>query len=169
MFFPSNVNISFRFTNIIFFTCTYSFVYYASWVGFLLFIRNRFLIFLVNHFILTSYKSLVSSWNFLKKRLEDVSFFLQYGTSIKIRKEYHLQKFLLQKLNHSIYLVNCFFQMLAVNFMWKPTHMAALIFLSRTFKSYKEKVLCLHLLKCWKPDRTLQNNAAILFSKKFSK
>ena len=41
------------------------------------------------------------------------------------------QKFLLQKLNHSIYLVNYFFQILAVIFMWKPTtSIVALIFLS---------------------------------------
>ena len=33
VFFPSNLNILFRFTNIIFFTCTHSVVYCASWVG----------------------------------------------------------------------------------------------------------------------------------------
>ena len=58
-----------------------------------------------------------------------------------------MQKLLLQKRNDSICLVNCFFQMLAVIFMWKPTGIAALIFLSRAFTSYTEKVLYLHLLK----------------------
>ena len=57
----------------------------------------------------------------------------------------------------------------SVIFMWKPTGIAALNFLPRTFKFYKEKVLCLHHLKRWKPDRTLQNNVVILFSRKFGK
>ena len=58
--------------------------------------------------------------------------------------------------------------MLAVMLMWKAG-IAALIILSRTFKCYKEKILCLHLLKRWKLDRTLQKNDVILFSKKFDK
>ena len=35
--------------------------------------------------------------------------------------------------------------------------------------SYEEKDLCLHLLKRWKLNRTLQDNAVNLFSEKFSK
>ena len=85
----------------------------------------------------------------------------------KLLEHVILRKLLLQKLNHCICLVNCFFQMLAVIFMWKATGIAALIFLPRTFNSYK-RVLSLHLLKRWKPDKTLQSNAVILFSRKFS-
>ena len=54
--------------------------------------------------------------------------------------------------------------MFAVIFLWKPTSIAALIFLPRTFKSYEENILCLHLMKRWKPVRTFQKNAAILNS-----
>ena len=57
--------------------------------------------------------------------------------------------------------------MLAVIFMWKPTNIAALIFLPRTLKSYKEKLLCLYLLKRWK--QTERYNAVILFPKKNQK
>ena len=77
-----------------------------------------------------------------------------------LQKECHLQKFLLQKRNHSIYLVNFFFQILAVIFMEQFTGIATCNFFIRTFKSHKEKIFCLHLLKPWKPDRNLQNNAA---------
>ena len=80
MLFPSNFNISFRFTNIIFLHVHISSYITQAGLEFLLFKRNTFLIFLVTHFILILYKSLVSSW----KHLEDVSFFSQYGISIKI-------------------------------------------------------------------------------------
>ena len=49
--------------------------------------------------------------------------------------------------------------MLAIIFTQKTTGIEALIFLSRTFKSYKENVFFLHLLKL---DRNLLNNAAFL-------
>ena len=51
------------------------------------------------------------------------------------------------KLNHSIDLVNCFFQMFAGIFAWKPT-VTPLVFYQELF--------CLHLLKLWKPERTFQ-------------
>ena len=78
-----NFNILFRFNNIIFFICTNSFVHYASWEGFLLFKQSRFLLFLVIHFIVISFKSLVSSRNFLRSRLEDVLFLSHYGCQSK--------------------------------------------------------------------------------------
>ena len=56
---------------------------------------------------------------------------------------------LLQKRNRSIYLANCFFQMLAVILMRKATDFAPLIFLTRASRSYKAKVLTLHFPKHW--------------------
>ena len=93
MFFPSNFEISFRFNDIIFFTCSYFSVHYVSWVWILTLNETDFSSFW------WSILSLVGSWNFLRKRLENVSFFSQYGTSIKI--SYFLsQKSQVVKCNH---------------------------------------------------------------------
>ena len=84
-FFASNFNILSHLTNIIFFTCINSFEYYTSRVGDLFH-------FLVIDFILISYKSLVSSWNFFIKHLKDGWFFSQYEISIKIIWFFNLKK-----------------------------------------------------------------------------
>ena len=66
------------------------------------------------------------------------------------------------------YLANCFLN--ARSYFYVKTHWhGSSKFLLRTFKSYKEKVLYVHLLKRCKPGRTLENNAAIPFSRKFRK
>ena len=57
------------------------------------------------------------------------------------------KKPLLRKIYRSIYLANCFYQMVAVIVMQKPTDIVALNFLPRTFRSYKAKVLSLYFLK----------------------
>ena len=74
--------------------------------GFLLFKWNRVLVFLVIHFILISYKSLESSWNFLSKRLQDVSFFSQYGNSM-IWQTYQHVLYLIQQVSH--FLLSCLY------------------------------------------------------------
>ena len=89
--------------------------------------------------------------------------------SKKVYRRKAILKFLLRKLNYSIYLANCFFQMLAVIFTWKPTGIVVLNFLQRTFESHKEKVLSLLFPKCWKRSRNLQSNAIILFSRRSRK
>ena len=62
---------------------TPSYIAQAGW-RFFLFKQNRFLIFVVIHFIMISYKSLVSSWDFLRECLADVLFLTKNGISIKI-------------------------------------------------------------------------------------
>ena len=73
--------------------------------------ETNFSSFLVIHFILILYKSLVSSWDFIKRL--DVSFFLQYGTLIKITyflyrnirvvKWNHLLHWILQSICHELF------------------------------------------------------------------
>ena len=104
--------------------------------------------------------------------LKVINLIIFIGTKHFSKKVYRskvILKFLLLKLNCSIYLANCFFQMLAVIFTWMPTGIVVLNFLQRTFESHKEKVLSLLFPKCWKRNRNLQSNAIILFSRKSSK
>ena len=67
------LKISFSFTNII--LLRVHILSYITQAGF------RFLFFKRNKFL---GKSLASPWNFLRKRSEGISFFSQYGTSIKV-------------------------------------------------------------------------------------
>ena len=79
MFFPSNFNILFSFTNnSLLHVLIPSYITQAG-CGFLFFKRNKLFISLVIHFILILYKSSLSLWNFLRKLLEDYLFFSQYG------------------------------------------------------------------------------------------
>ena len=75
-------------------------------------------------------------------------------------KENHLKKFLLQKLNCSIYLDNCFFQM--CSYFCAKSWLGSFEFFTRISESYKQIVLSMHFLKRWKVDRNLHKNAGIL-------
>ena len=61
---------------------THSYITHYEY-GFLLFSFKAFLTFFVIYFILISYELLVSSWNFLMKIFESVSFLGQYWISAK--------------------------------------------------------------------------------------
>ena len=71
-------------------------------------------------------------------RLGTKGYFLVVYFQLRKFIEGSLQKFLLQRLNHSIYLVRCFFQMLAVVFVQEPTGIAALIFLPTNAENWIE-------------------------------
>ena len=88
----------------------------------------------------------------LKKRLRLMCFFCEIRKIFKNIFFYRTppfasQKLLLQKLNRSIYLGNCFYQMLAVSLKRIATAIVALNFLARISRSCKAKVLSLGFLK----------------------
>ena len=80
------------------------------------------------------------------------------------------KKILLQKLNRSIYLADCFFQRLVIIFMWKDFDIEDFNFSAKISRSYKAQVMFLHFLKHLSHNHSnLQNNTAILFLRKSSK
>ena len=82
--------------------------------------------------------------NSLSQNVVDGSF--KNSFERKFIERSHLQNILLQMLNRSIGLDNCFFQMFAVIFIQEAADGLPLFFLLRTSESFNGKVLSLYFL-----------------------